>query len=1319
MIRLELFAAAVAVAVCWVASLAGECGAEGVRTTHPAQNSCTQPEGKRPYEMDWAGRTEDTRLPLTGFEDLSGWTVECSKGVTAEFVRTREQLLFGRYTARLSYKGGAEGGDVVLRPPAGIPLPAEFDCLNAWVYGNNWEWAADPTTPRVDVSVLSKGGDGVECEIPLCNVRWKEWWLAHHRLTSAEQSALAGGSFTGIIVRGIRNTEERSIFFDNLVFYKEALKPLEFKPRPKRGVDPFPGQTAGLNTGPGRLPFPTREETILPMQLAGRYTNRVEQVESANGPYFVFRYSGRDGEIAYTWNPREGGPDAIRATIQGETIQPMAGARVVLDGDPTLRFREFVRKGNCVRAVYDAGGNRVEWTVRIWQKSLVVDCVCAGGNANALDFGRFSGLKQPDLVFTPYLTLGGGNNPAILVERGGRRAFFGSVWADWYRSNGSELYADVSCQPTTARVNGGVRYNARTDGHRNGLFERIFVTVSPTFEECYPSVANPPASAAKAAGSRLWQESWGPEKYADAMTRGRMLASYGITELIQCNHEITWRDGGESFTLRTRSAPGRGGDEALKDYVRHQRSLGWREGLYTNYTDYAPVNGHWDEDAVQRDGSGEWRPAWARNYGLKPSRAVEFDSELAPQVQAKFGTDAAYTDVQTAVSPWQYNDYDARVPGAGTFAATFYAYGELLLNDQKVYGIVHSEGTYHWMYAGLATGNYGICYAGIDAGTEPLNVAFDLYQIHPREADIGMGWTSYIFRNIPDWDKPENIESSVDHFLAATLAYGHIGWLVEEEHGISQTCRSYYMLRPVTAAYAGVAPERVEYADSSGRLASASEAIAKGFFNLSRLHVRYHGGLELYVNGSGDVWRVQTPEGAVELPRWGWAAWSKDGGLYETSALADGKRADYCRNSFHEYLDGRGHLQRRGGLAASGGVARLGDVFIDTGGNKEIGFRAGKACGGKMEALDPDGKRLGECPLRSGRDGWLWFNTMDGARRYRFVSGKASGPALSSARWQVTPGEAVSVSATGAAAGKVNVRIPGTAVPGEHIWVNALGGALDFDVVKPLDLSVGEASPSGKGGLRLPVLAVSHMAGQAKVSVEVVEAKGVTGIFQPSAPAVSRAEGWLVFSPLAGAATDASAVVLARCGSVEEKHGLSFTTGQECPVLVDLLASGSYWDWASVTRDGKVTKAPTDSGASWLIGTYISGGVAKPGIFSHPPYEHGVGAVYGESRVFELPQGVRFHCWAGLKDGGAESDGVVYSVWVLEDRHEPVQVARLQWKEHRWTELQADLSKWAGRRIRLRLMADVGPADNSQADWAVWGEPCILPLDGWPGLRLR
>ncbi len=44
-------------------------------------NAAGQQVGRRPYEMEWAGRTEDTRTPTEDFEQLDGWTVECRDAI--------------------------------------------------------------------------------------------------------------------------------------------------------------------------------------------------------------------------------------------------------------------------------------------------------------------------------------------------------------------------------------------------------------------------------------------------------------------------------------------------------------------------------------------------------------------------------------------------------------------------------------------------------------------------------------------------------------------------------------------------------------------------------------------------------------------------------------------------------------------------------------------------------------------------------------------------------------------------------------------------------------------------------------------------------------------------------------------------------------------------------------------------------------------------------------------------------------------------------------------------------------------------------------
>ena len=215
-----------------------------------------EPVGKRPYEMAWANRTADTHPPLVDFENLDRWKTECADSV-AQLARSRAQQLWGDYVGRLVYRGTGQHPVVTLRPPAPIPVPGPFDCINFWIYGNNWAWMPDRSTPQVEITVLLQGRGGQPVRVSMGNVVWEEWWVMHRKLTAEQQSPLKNGAaLVGIEIAGGRNTEDRQLYLDNLSFYQESLAPLKFEPRPERGIAMFPGQTAGTNTGPGKLPFP-------------------------------------------------------------------------------------------------------------------------------------------------------------------------------------------------------------------------------------------------------------------------------------------------------------------------------------------------------------------------------------------------------------------------------------------------------------------------------------------------------------------------------------------------------------------------------------------------------------------------------------------------------------------------------------------------------------------------------------------------------------------------------------------------------------------------------------------------------------------------------------------------------------------------------------------------------------------------------------------------------------------------------------------------------------------------------------------------------
>ena len=955
-----------------------------------------QQVGQQPYEMSWTQRAENPHT-LVDFEDLKGWTLELQNGATGEFRRSREQQMWGHYVGKFVFSGPTKESRVVARPPKPIGIPGDFDSVDLWGYGDRWGWEDDKTTPAVSVAALITDAHGKETRVPLVDVNWKQWWLIHRRLDAAMLKGIAlPASFSGLEISKIGNTEPRYFFCDSLAFYREELAPIQFAEQPKRNLKPWRGQIVGLNTGAGTLPFPTREETILPVNLEKDFKTSVRQT----GPQaFELRYAGHDATVVYEYNPASGGLSEITASVDGgKPYRPLDGGGVRFEDTAKGAVAQgtlasVALDGDVVKATFKYGSRLVEYELRLWQKSLVLDARCESADAVELSFGRVAGVTSPKLITVPYITYGD-TNPRVLMSGPAAKPVFTSVWYDWYRTNAAAPYAEKKPQAASdgAPINGGLKYTPKTDGKRNPMYERIFITASPLYEETLPAIANPPSLRQDEGKSVVWTVAGDIETFQRDHARSKAIRAYGLDHIMQHSHEITWRDEGESFTLKLHPAPQKGGEAGLKWYIPAQLSLGWLQGVYTNYTDIAPTNTNWTPDNVQRAPDGEWRRAWMRCYAIKPSKAVELDDYYAQRIENMYGVKMSYTDVHTANSPWDYNDFDARVPGAGTMAATFYAYGQLLLNDQRVYGPTQSEGTYQWLYAGLESGSYGWVYTDMNLLKAPLDVAFHLMQIHPLQCDYGVGDTAFALGKVdPAWAKSPKRREYLDLFLATTIGYGNMGWLVNEftdaPFHAEAMARSYYMLQQLQQQYGFVRPARIEYADKDGRMLNASAAHATGAIAGSRLHVVYENGTEVFVNrGDWGDWTVKDQRGeAVKLPASGWLAFNAGNGFYELSAVVNGHRIDHVTASDFEFLDGRGKWTQHGNLGASGSIALRHDgaalELIDVYGNSRIAFLSPHA--GTLTARDPEGKPLGSVATKAGA-GWYEFQPIAGARSYRF-----------------------------------------------------------------------------------------------------------------------------------------------------------------------------------------------------------------------------------------------------------------------------------------------------------------------------------------------
>jgi hypothetical protein len=1260
--------------------------------------------GVRPYELDWAGRTQDARPPLVDFETLTGWTVETESAV-ASFEATREQQIWGEAVGKLTYRATGPNPLVRLRPPQPMPIPGEFDALSCWVYGNNWAWVADKTTPQVAVRILLRSADGKEIGVPLWTVCWREWFLCQRRPQPEQLAALqTGASFSGIEIQNGRNREDRVLYFDNLAVFKEEMAPLTFQPRPQRGVSMFPGQGSGTNTGPGVLPFPTRPETILPTNLAMASTSTVRQ----EGAAFLFEYKGDDGVLTYRYEPATGTWSDLTAQWQGRggVFRPLAGGGVRLvgaNGEPIppekLTVQRVELAEGAVSAAWQAAAGEqtaaVSYTFRLWGKTLVLDTACRGGLVSEVRYGRAEGLEKPRLVGLPYYDYGG-SRPSLVVSGPPEAPLFLAGHTDWYRSNGSTPWAENAVEGSGAAYQGGVRYLKLTNGQRNDCYERFFVTVTPRFEEALPTVANPASGWKQVTGKGVWNAHGANDREGDKR-HWRNVYRHGMRHVIVTDHETGWRDGGESFTFRTRTAPGKGGDEGQFRYARFmQDELGFVYGPYNNYTDFSPVNEYWSTDLIARDSQSQLVGAWARCYAPKPARAVEYCAELAPKIQAKFRFSTAYCDVHTAVAPWHRVDCDQRVPGAGTFAATFYAYGEIMLLQKQAWnGPVYSEGGKHAYYCGLTDGNYAQDQA-YDLPNNPWLVDFDLLKLHDLCCNFGMGNLEMFFGKRQGLGAtPAAAQASVDRFLAATIAFGHPGFLVFEG-GLANTMRSYYMVQQLAARYTQVAATGISYVDSGGRQMGTTEAVARDVFRRSQVVVRYADGTITAANGHISEPLVTEIEGRrIELPPQGYTGWSADGQITVFSGLAKGQRCDYAETPEYLFLDGRGQDVR---FPKAGGAGLAACLISDAGwevipwGPPDCGFAL---AAGAAVALAADGKELGPAELRRAR-GLTFVMPVAGALSYRLSAGPAAaGVELVSERLVVAPGESI------AFRGREEHRfsVPADAVPGTRLWQPAEGAWIDFWVAPLAEVTAALA------GEVLRVTLRSNLPGSQPTTVS---GAGVQAECRLESGKVTDVALDL------GKPTDEEARVLTvnvRAGelSLSREWGLETRLGYVPLSLPKSFRSGLR------SGSGAETFSLGSTGAQVNVRVELScGDVIREGLFMHPPWMDGA---YGYS--FALYEGVAlpgdvptaFRAFVGKLDGSFLGDGILYRVCVVTADGQETAVATQTVTEHCWLPIEADLTRWAGQTIALKLIADDGLADNTSGDWAAWGDLRLETLE--------
>lgn len=1308
---------------------------------HPAENLDPEqnPPGVMPYEM--AGRPEGT--PLVSFDNVTGWEVVGSNA-EGRLYQSADQHLWQPHSGKLLYVGKGSNPELFVRAQKPVQIPDPWDSLNCWTYGNNWGWAPDPKTPVLLAAAVVRDSAGWEFEIPLGRMDYQYWFLMNGRLHAEELARIKRPAyFVGLRFRNAGNQDPRKVYLGPCYFFKENLQPLSFAPAPEK------------------LPFPTRPETILPTNKVTGFRNSVRQ----EGKDTIFAYGGPDCNLEYRYTPTDGTLGDLRLLYKGQTVRPCAGGGVQLVGpagilkadDPAIKrtLRTLTLEKDTLRAVWrleaDNLATDVEYRFRMAQKSLIVETTVAEPIAEALTLGRVEGVTDQKLVQVPYLTYGGGtNDPRVLYAQG----LFYFTQFDWYVSDASVLYGGASLGPDWAVCNGGARYNPKTDGTRNRVRERLFLTASPDFVEVLPNIPNPPSPWKEVQGERLWRTKHGSDMVAE-LAEATHLRKLGCEKMTVRYHEDSWRDGGESYTFRLQAAPGRGGDAALRSFVQSVQALGWRVGLYTNYTDYAPVNAYWNEDWVTRTSNGDWLRAWMRCYAPKPLRAVEMEALLAPQIQAKFGENHSYCDVHTAVTPFSRVDYDARVPGAGTFRQVFECFGRLLYNEKFAHkGPAYSEGNNHWWYAGLVDGNYAQTQVASNA-PERLLVDFDLLKMHPLSMDAGLN-----YRGGP--------RVSSDQHLACILAYGHIGGS-GGPGGSSGAARDYYMLQQTQKRYAMEPVAKIEY-DNQGTLVEISQAIITDAYKSGRVHVVYQNGTEVYVNGSAGQWSLKTAAGQLELPEWGYVVFrpgenpaTRGLDLLTASTLVPvagpdatngpRQRVDQSLGTNQFYANSRGGFVNLGALALQGVAA----VKLDTGAwwlipqdkCADVAFSpvllgAEKSAGVRVEALKEDDSAGPAPTLRWSRGLLHVIPGAEQAFRYRLTATAESQPAQASCDTTLAPiGAQVRVVAPAGVRrdqafwevdgrrqpatvqsrdGALICDVPANLQPGSHLWLGLPMDRetlwLDFIAAAPLTVTLDSPLPATlqpgqrlKGTAQISSLLDSETQVNLSASVAGGTCEPPTGMVRvPARGTIS----WRFEAALPATAGRCDLLCQASSGTYKGTGLLAVSTESVYPVVADLLDPNRPFTRGRCVRGGQEVEGfriVEDGSFEPMAGT--CGGVTRNGFFSHPPYASGkVGYSFALWDI-ALPAGQTsaFITQIGMRDGLHTTDGVTFKVVVIDAAGKPTEVFSRHHAELRWEPVTVDLKAFAGQKIRLKLVADCGPANNTTADHAFWAEPKVIVKD--------
>jgi hypothetical protein len=188
--------------------------------------------------------------------------------------------------------------------------------------------------------------------------------------------------------------------------------------------------------------------------------------------------------------------------------------------------------------------------------------------------------------------------------------------------------------------------------------------------------------------------------------------------------------------------------------------------------------------------------------------------------------------------------------------------------------------------------------------------------------------------------------------------------------------------------------------------------------------------------------------------------------------------------------------------------------------------------------------------------------------------------------------------------------------------------------------------------------------------------------------------------------TELTATIEAGSARHERKLLLEATSAPEVEhPLHDLVPEPN---WGYRFREEQEVAGDVSSGTTFTFSENSCGGIGMEGFFAHPPYIGGVGYAFGRFMLDLQTEPALLKFSIGLRDGSSSHDGVVFRVTACADGTREELLFEKHCQKTEWNEEAVDLSQFAGEKVTLTLITDVGPGDNSNSDWACWGNPRIV-----------